>query len=43
MKPYYFDFEGGGEISISAESEEEAREKCKKMFPLLTVTKVWHA
>jgi hypothetical protein len=43
MKTYYFDFEGGSEVGIYAASEEEAWEKCRKMYSNLTVIKVWHA
>ena len=43
MKHYYFDFEGGSEVSIPAESESEAWEKCRRMYPNSTVIKVWNA
>ena len=43
MKHYYFDFEGGSEVSIPAESETEAWEKCRRMYPNSTVINVWHA
>ncbi len=43
MTHYYFDFEGGSEVSIAAESESEAREKCRRMYPNSVIIKVWHA
>jgi hypothetical protein len=43
MKHYYFVFEGGNEVSIPADSEMEAREKFRKMYPNSRVIKVWHA
>lgn len=43
MKCYYFLFEGGGESSFYAESEADAWEQCRKMFPASRVIKVIHA
>ena len=43
MKHYYFDLEGGSEISVPADSEMEAWEKFRRMYPNSRVIKVWHA
>lgn len=43
MTRYYFDVEGGSEYGISANSEMEAREQFRQMYPNLTIIKVWHA